>query len=217
MRSEARSQTFLVQGSPPLFDANHISFHFSHSLPPLDSFIGEPVSHCVGGCNDDLKRPLIMAIFSGSQTKASLHHFDLSSAQHLVSKGVYGSSYTPPRPWLECVCSPTRCSRLRAKGQLILRLKVLQINYCAKLQHPCLQHLTQTKLILALNIAHTFFGPSSLFQSTWLSRGTLLSPPPLPSPPPLFLLSLQACGIRSCVRPHTFTFKSSLPAYSGLR
>lgn len=190
MRSEARSQTFLVQGSPPLFDANHISFHFSHSLPPLDSFIGEPVSHCVGGCNDDLKRPLIMAIFSGSQTKASLHHFDLSSAQHLVSKGVYGSSYTPPRPWLECVCSPTRCSRLRAKGQLILRLKVLQINYCAKLQHPCLQHLTQTKLILALNIAHTFLLQVACFNP----HGS----PEVPFFPPLLFLLLLHCFFSAC-------------------
>lgn len=147
------------------------------------------------------------------------HHYTTLTC-HQLSIWCRRECTSPPTHLLDLgwsVCSPTCCSRLRAKGQLILRLKVLQINYCAKLQHPCLQHLTQTKLILALNIAHTFFAPSSLFQSTWLSRGTLLSPPPLPSPPPLFLLSLQACGIRSCVRPHTFTFKSSLPAYSGLR
>lgn len=41
-------------------------------------------------------------------------------------------------------------------------------------------------------------------------------PLPLPVSTPPFLLSLRACGILRCVRPHTFTFKSSLPAYSGL-
>lgn len=75
----------------PYFEANHISLLFSHSFPPLDAFIGEPVSHCGGGCNDELERPFIMAIFSGSQTEASLHRFALSSAQHLFLKGVYES------------------------------------------------------------------------------------------------------------------------------
>lgn len=35
-----------------------------------------------------------MTAFSGSQTEASLHRFDLSSAQHLVLKGVYETSYS---------------------------------------------------------------------------------------------------------------------------